>query len=122
MSSVPTCLEAVDKLATARSRALSAAAIAWELAFVYAFVLTGMFGVAIALFFAFHLRLVLHNRTTIEFLEKESERHRYSVGARENFLAVFGDRWMLWWVPVWTGPVDPRTDPMAGCAFPERVS
>jgi len=76
--------------------------------FAFAYCVAVVFSISLGMFLAFHFRLVARNTTTIERLEKQDKLrstarvHMYDVGTRENFIAVFGERWYLWLIPVFT--------------------
>lgn len=68
--------------------------------------LTGAFAVALSFFTIFHLSLVLTGKTTIEVKAQRSNRDgsqlidRFDAGYRRNWEAVFGDKPLLWFLPV----------------------
>ncbi|KAL1916650.1 uncharacterized protein VTP21DRAFT_5354 [Calcarisporiella thermophila] len=82
-------------------------------------------GVGLIGFTAFHTRLLLANRTTIESFERtnyrvghtsEVTRSRYlnlfDIGWRQNWVQVMGPRWWLWLLPVYTTLGDGRKFPL----------
>eukprot|EP00759_Apiculatamorpha_spiralis_P034776 PhF_6_TR35784/c0_g1_i1/m.52005/K20028/ZDHHC2_15_20; palmitoyltransferase ZDHHC2/15/20 len=76
--------------------------------FAFAYCVALVFSASLTMFLAFHFKLVSQNTTTIERLEKQdklrasSKMHLYDIGTYENFVAVFGDQWYLWLIPVAT--------------------
>ena len=52
-------------------------------------------GFGLAVFFAFHVQLVLRNQSTID------RTTHFDVGRAENFAQVFGRRPLAWLLPVW---------------------
>nr|XP_037280377.1 palmitoyltransferase ZDHHC15B-like [Rhipicephalus microplus] len=67
-------------------------------------------------FLCAHLSFVVRNRTTIESARRPSFKESddsFDIGARRNFLAVFGLKAALWLIPVFTSLGD-------GCHFPTR--
>lgn len=79
-------------------------------------VLSGVIGLVIGLFSAWHISLVLRNYTTIEYMEEtrfKGDRQRYltaqsmkdkfnifDLGYRENWMQVMGDSKLFWFVPL----------------------
>lgn len=59
-------------------------------------------GILITLFFKFHLKLLLENKTTIENLEKKKQIYEseFNIGVQANFFQVFGKTKMLWLFPI----------------------
>eukprot|EP01012_Entosiphon_sulcatum_P028817 TRINITY_DN3497_c0_g1_i1.p1 TRINITY_DN3497_c0_g1~~TRINITY_DN3497_c0_g1_i1.p1 ORF type:complete len:259 (+),score=62.45 TRINITY_DN3497_c0_g1_i1:168-944(+) len=79
--------------------------------FLMSTITCGLFCASLSVFLLFHLRLVANNTTTIELLEKSDKLTRhgksiYDLGFAENFVGVFGDKWWLWLLPVYTTPGD----------------
>ena len=69
----------------------------------------GFFVLKLVIFFVllnftrFHLGLVTANETTIETLEKQRSNGpiaSFSMGAKDNWIQVFGKNWLLWPFPV----------------------
>ncbi|MCQ2816864.1 MAG: hypothetical protein MJ252_06330 [archaeon] len=67
------------------------------LSYAFDLVFTGV----ITCFFKFHLKLVFTNSTTIESLEKEhqNENLKFRLSLYENFIQVFGENKLLWFIP-----------------------
>ena len=93
------------------------------------FVFVGIIAGLMTAFLRFHIRLVSHNLTTIENLEKkgildklrnksgstEEERrnlvrHPFDVGNKENWESVFGTNKLLWALPLQLGSGKPVGD------------
>ena len=58
------------------------------------------FGVTLTCFGGFHLILVLKGSTTIEF--GGGTYQEFDMGMKRNFCHIFGDNWLLWFLPVAT--------------------
>jgi len=57
--------------------------------------------------FGNHVKFVIYNLTTIEYVEKKAgARHLYNLGFSRNFVEVFGRNPFLWLLPIWTTPGD----------------
>jgi len=75
-------------------------------------------GMSLALFLGFHLKLMLSNMTTIEYMQKYSkfmERYHqnpYDLGLYKNLQAALGEKWYLWLIPTYTSV------PGCGTSFP----
>lgn len=56
----------------------------------------------LTMFFKFHLKLVLENKTTIETIDKKGEEFDspYSLGHDSNFNQVMGTNKLLWFIPL----------------------
>jgi predicted outer membrane lipoprotein len=80
------------------------------------FLLLAAFGVIIAMFFKFHVELVLRNSSTLENLEKvrnpevAEAKNLFDMGNYENWVQVFGTNAMLWPFPVFGESGKPRGD------------
>mmetsp|Transcript_27226 Transcript_27226/g.48926 ORF Transcript_27226/g.48926 Transcript_27226/m.48926 type:complete len:359 (-) Transcript_27226:107-1183(-) len=73
---------------------------AWpSLCFIGVFLCSMFFAIIITAFLKFHIRLVRHNLTTIENLDKSEARNNYSAGARQNWVQVFGRNPWIWPFP-----------------------
>lgn len=55
--------------------------------------------VVVSAFLRFHVRLVLHNLTTIDTLDKSNAHTNYSLGQAPNWRQVFGENPWLWPFP-----------------------
>ncbi|XP_046906393.1 palmitoyltransferase ZDHHC15B-like isoform X2 [Hypomesus transpacificus] len=76
-----------------------------------------MFFVTLSFLLGFHCWLVARNRSTLEsllapFFPHGPDRSYFNVGARENFLEVFGDDKRLWLLPVFSSKGDGQNFPM----------
>ena len=60
--------------------------------------LTLAFGITLTCFGLFHLVLVLKGATTIEF--GSYGYLPYDLGWKRNFYSIFGENWLLWFIPV----------------------
>ena len=71
-----------------------------------------IFSFVIALFFKFHLGLVLNNSTTIESLDKEHEKEneKYNINPKDNWEQVFGNEILFWFIPFSTKSGKPEGD------------
>ena len=58
------------------------------------------FGLSTLMLATYHWQLVLKNRSTIE--DSYTSPWPYDLGRRRNFEAVFGRRWWLWPLPVYS--------------------
>lgn len=65
-------------------------------------ILTGAFGLTLVFFVAFHISLVLGNKTTIELSGAGGRQSPFDEGGLNNFQAVFGTNPWLWLLPVST--------------------
>eukprot|EP00760_Papus_ankaliazontas_P001834 PhM_4_TR1063/c0_g1_i1/m.83410/K20028/ZDHHC2_15_20; palmitoyltransferase ZDHHC2/15/20 len=87
--------------------------------FAFSYIVVVVFSVSLGMFVSFHFGLVMKNTTTIERLEKMDrlrgmhQHHMYDVGWRENFIAVFGEKWYLWLLPIATTPGDGTLFPVS---------
>lgn len=70
------------------------------LIFLYTLDIVAMF--VLTMFFKFHLKLVLENKTTIETIDKKGEEFDspYSLGHDSNFNQVMGTNKLLWFIPL----------------------
>ncbi|KAJ8922651.1 hypothetical protein NQ315_007683 [Exocentrus adspersus] len=74
----------------------------------------GTFGATLLIIYS---TLMCRSETYIDKMQKQTmvvENSTYNLGCRQNFLQVFGDKWCLWPVPVFTSPG-------TGCTFPMRT-
>jgi len=79
-----------------------------------------MFALSVASLFVYHLYLVSRNRTTLEAFRaptfRESpgpDKDAFHLGSYNNFQEVFGDKILLWFLPISTNLGD-------GIVFPQR--
>eukprot|EP01059_Diplonema_ambulator_P026437 TRINITY_DN43727_c0_g1_i1.p1 TRINITY_DN43727_c0_g1~~TRINITY_DN43727_c0_g1_i1.p1 ORF type:complete len:283 (+),score=47.54 TRINITY_DN43727_c0_g1_i1:30-851(+) len=77
--------------------------------YIFSYGTAFLFACALIPFVTFHIRLVLQNTTTIEFMEKADKIRRlgrganvYDLGPVENVVMVFGRKPALWLFPVAT--------------------
>lgn len=75
---------------------------------LFLFVVAAMFCTSLASLFIYHLILVGKNRTTLEafrhpvFIIRGPDKNGFNLGTMNNFQEVFGDRTLLWFLPVFT--------------------
>lgn len=86
------------------------AALIWVILIMMGYVFCAIHALALAPFSAFHTYLVLKNRTTIENSEPRSALHgdvlrQTDKGKLGNWIAIFGPRPWLWFVPVSYGRI-----------------
>lgn len=79
-----------------------------------------MFCISVSSLFWYHVYLVLHNRSTLEqfrapYYANGPDENGWSLGKRNNFQEVFGDRALFWFLPVQTSVGD-------GLTFPTRIT
>ncbi|KAJ3154017.1 Palmitoyltransferase zdhhc15 [Geranomyces variabilis] len=78
-------------------------------------IVSGVFALCLLIFLGVHLHLVLSNKSTIESMEGDRRvrlpdgsigtapsGNLYDLGTRKNLVQVFGKRWQLWLVPVYS--------------------
>eukprot|EP00697_Spironema_sp_BW2_P008844 gnl/Spiro4/2356_TR1134_c0_g1_i1.p1 gnl/Spiro4/2356_TR1134_c0_g1~~gnl/Spiro4/2356_TR1134_c0_g1_i1.p1 ORF type:complete len:288 (+),score=13.55 gnl/Spiro4/2356_TR1134_c0_g1_i1:39-902(+) len=56
--------------------------------------------ICLLVFFSFHMWLVCHNVSTVEFHDYDYLLHPYDIGCCNNFCQVFGASWWQWFLPV----------------------
>ncbi|KAJ2357028.1 Palmitoyltransferase zdhhc15 [Coemansia erecta] len=85
----------------------------FSLSALFMMMLAAAFFVCLLCFGGFHVYLMLTNQTTIETYGANTFRHTlskdvnlFSLGWRRNFTQVFGHKWPLWFVPVFTSAGD----------------
>ena len=79
-----------------------------------------MFCISVSSLFWYHVYLVLHNRSTLEqfrapYYANGPDENGWSLGKRNNFQEVFGDRVLFWFLPLQTSVGD-------GLTFPTRIT
>ncbi|KAJ3160933.1 Palmitoyltransferase zdhhc2 [Geranomyces michiganensis] len=87
-------------------------------------IISGVFALCLLIFLIVHLNLVLSNKSTIESMEggrrvrlpdgsigAAPSGNLYDLGTRENLVQVFGKRWQLWLVPVYSSVGDGHNFP-----------
>ena len=79
-----------------------------------------MFCISVSSLFWYHVYLVLHNRSTLEqfrapYYANGPDENGWSLGKRNNFQEVFGDRALFWFLPIQTSVGD-------GLTFPTRIT
>ncbi|KAJ2807569.1 palmitoyltransferase for Vac8p, partial [Coemansia furcata] len=80
--------------------------------FIFLLIMSCVFALALFIFAAYHVYLLLTNTTTIESYEKNNYRveagqrgtrakyvNLFDIGYRQNFTQVFGSSWFMWLVP-----------------------
>jgi len=77
-----------------------------------------MFSISVVSLWGYHIYLVLHNRSTLEafrapIFRSGPDKDGFNLGRYNNFVEVFGDRKVLWFIPVFTSLGD-------GVSFPNR--
>jgi len=77
--------------------------------YIGVFVFTAMLTVVILKFTSFHIKLVLNNSTTIEYLDGSSQ-ETYDIGTLMNLEQVFGRRRRLWLFPFYGNSGKPIGD------------
>ncbi|XP_063234046.1 palmitoyltransferase ZDHHC15B isoform X3 [Bacillus rossius redtenbacheri] len=85
---------------------------------LFLFFVAVMFGVSLMSLFCYHCYLVLRNRSTLEafrapIFRSGQDKDGFSLGKYNNFLEVFGDDRLRWFLPVFTSLGD-------GVNFPQR--
>ncbi|XP_023162790.1 palmitoyltransferase ZDHHC15B isoform X2 [Drosophila hydei] len=79
---------------------------------LFLFFISIMFAISLVSLFGYHIYLVLVNRTTLEAFRAPifniggPDKNGYNLGRYANFCEVFGDRWQLWFIPVFTSKGD----------------
>ncbi|XP_064543410.1 palmitoyltransferase ZDHHC20-B isoform X1 [Drosophila montana] len=79
---------------------------------LFLFFISIMFAISLVSLFGYHIYLVLVNRTTLEafrapiFRVGGPDKNGYNLGRYANFCEVFGDKWELWFLPVFTSKGD----------------
>jgi len=75
-----------------------------------------MFGLSLSIFLILHVSLIWKNQTTLESMQREKpikmndgsvmlipqKLSLYDVGIKDNFAQVFGNRKLLWGIPIHT--------------------
>ena len=73
---------------------------------LFLFFVSVMFCISVSSLFWYHVFLVLNNRSTLEqfrapyFANGQPDEAGWSLGKRNNFQEVFGDRPILWFLPI----------------------
>ena len=77
------------------------------------------FSIVILMFFKFHVELVLNNSTTIENLDVEhkNENMKYNIGNWNNWIQVFGNDKLYWFMPMKSEKGNPIGD---GLNWPKK--
>jgi palmitoyltransferase len=61
----------------------------------------------LTILYANHIKFVLYNMSTIEYVEKKAGvQHPYNLGFAQNVVEIFGSNPLLWLLPIWTTPGD----------------
>lgn len=87
---------------------------------LFLFFVSVMFCISVSSLFWYHVYLVLSNRSTLEqfrapYFATGADEKGWSLGKRNNFQEVFGDRVLLWFFPIQTSIGD-------GLTFPTRLN
>lgn len=89
---------------------------------LFLFFVSVMFCISVSSLFWYHVYLVLSNRSTLEQFRAPyfssgggPDENGWSLGKRNNFQEVFGDRPLLWFFPIHTSIGD-------GLTFPTRLN
>jgi hypothetical protein len=67
-------------------------------------VITAAFAISLLIFMFLHCHLVCKNKTTLEMSFTEG-RNPFDAGMTQNWKAVFGPHWWLWFLPIQTSTV-----------------
>ncbi|KAJ2859176.1 palmitoyltransferase for Vac8p [Coemansia aciculifera] len=94
--------------------------------FIFLVIMSCVFALALLMFAAYHVYLLLTNTTTIESYEKTNYRvearqrgtrtkyiNLFDMGPRKNFIQVFGSSWFMWLVPTNTAMGDGMRFPIS---------
>ncbi|OQV13237.1 Palmitoyltransferase ZDHHC15 [Hypsibius exemplaris] len=87
---------------------------------LFLFFISTMFMISLCTLFSYHIYLTLTNRTTIESYRPPvfsggPDKNGWSLGGWANFTEIFGDRKLLWFLPIFSGNGH-------GHSFPIRVA
>jgi len=87
---------------------------------LFLFFVSVMFCISVSSLFWYHVYLVLQNRSTLEqfrapYFATGPDEAGWSLGKRNNFQEVFGDRVLYWFLPIETTIGD-------GLTFPTRIN
>ena len=87
---------------------------------LFLFFVSVMFCISVSSLFWYHVYLVLHNRSTLEqfrapYFNSGPDESGWSLGKKNNFQEVFGDRALFWFLPIQTSIGD-------GLTFPTRIT
>ena len=74
---------------------------------LFLFFVSVMFCISVSSLFWYHVYLVLHNRSTLEqfrapYFNSGPDENGWSLGRRNNFQEVFGERALYWFLPITT--------------------
>lgn len=74
---------------------------------LFMFFVAGMFAISVSCLFFYHLYLTSRNQSTIESFRAPvftygPDKKGYNIGVRRNFRQVFGDKPLLWFLPVFS--------------------
>ncbi|OQV13235.1 Palmitoyltransferase ZDHHC2 [Hypsibius exemplaris] len=78
---------------------------------LFLFFISTMFMISLCTLFSYHIYLTLTNRTTIESYRPPvfsggPDKNGWSLGGWANFTEIFGDRKLLWFLPIFSGKGD----------------
>ncbi|KAL5012252.1 hypothetical protein ScPMuIL_010803 [Solemya velum] len=87
---------------------------------LFLFFVAIMFGISLISLFGYHLYLTFHNRSTLEsfrapVFQTGADKDGFSLGTYSNFMEVFGDNKLKWFLPVFTSKGD-------GVFFPTKTA
>jgi len=66
-----------------------------------------MFAISLVSLFGYHIYLLLYNRSTVESFRPPifrlgPDRNAYNLGKYHNWIQIFGEKKLLWFIPVYT--------------------
>ncbi|XP_074593321.1 palmitoyltransferase ZDHHC15B-like isoform X2 [Brevipalpus obovatus] len=87
---------------------------------LFLFFVSIMFAISLVSLFGYHIYLLLYNRSTVESFRPPifrlgPDRNAYNLGKYQNWMQIFGEKKLLWFVPVYTSLGN-------GIVFPSRYS
>uniref|UniRef100_A0A1I8B428 Protein S-acyltransferase n=1 Tax=Meloidogyne hapla TaxID=6305 RepID=A0A1I8B428_MELHA len=86
----------------------------------FLFFVTGMFAISLGCLFVYHLILTGKNRSTVESFRPPifsygPDKNGFNLGARSNFVDVFGTEKFKWFLPIFTSAG-------SGLYFPQKAA
>ncbi|KAJ8298493.1 hypothetical protein KUTeg_025024 [Tegillarca granosa] len=87
---------------------------------LFLFFVAIMFGISLISLFGYHIYLSLNNRSTLEsfrspIFQSGPDKYGFSLGKYNNFVEVFGDDKLKWFLPIFNSDRD-------GVSFPTRTA